>query len=306
MRACLEDNSRTNAVGDSHLNRDLGQNSLHAERSVARETREDDWIGEETSLPRRPQGQVNLPPLRLEPFDGDCTKWPEFSAGFKALIHDVVQTDYQRMAYLRMYLTPEIRSGIAGLLTQPSHYHEALQALKSRYGHPGLLAKANTALITSLPVVKPGDPQSLSKFVGRLNDIIANLNRTGQAEELKSTTVVEITRAKLPRDLRCLWGEEISRNYQATSLVRLKNWLEIKLMGQRFGHNYLAQTEQRKESGIRGREIPRKVHNTAVRSNGVCAICRENHRTQECPTFGNADPTRRNELVKNIGCVLVA
>ena len=77
-------------------------------------------------------------------------------------------------------------------------------------------------------------------------------------------------------------------------------------MGQRFGHNYLAQTEQRKESGIRGREIPRKVHNTAVRSNGVCAICRENDRTQESPTFGNADPTRRNELVKNIGCVLVA
>ena len=107
-------------------------------------------------------------------------------------------------------------------------------------------------MITSLPVVKPGDPQSLSRFVGHLNDVIANLNRTGQAEELKSTTMVEITIAKLPRDLRCLWGEELSRNYQATSLVSLKNWLEIKLMGQRFGDNYLAQTEQRMESGIRG------------------------------------------------------
>ena len=92
------------------------------------------------------------------------------------------------MAYLRMYLPPEIRSGIVGLLTQPSHYHEALQALKSRYGHPGLLAKANTAM--------------------------------------------------------------------------------------RFGDNYLAQTEQRMESGSRGREIPRKVHNTAVRSTGACAMHR--------------------------------
>ena len=230
MRACLENNIRRKAVENIHLDRELGQNSLPAERSVARETQEDDWISQETTLPRRPQGQVNLPPLRLEPFDGDCTKWPEFSAGFKALIHDVVQTDYQRMAYLRMYLTPEIRSLIAGLLTQPSHYHEALQALKSRYGHLGLLAKANTAMITSLAVVKPGDPQ-LSRLVGRLNGVIGNLNRTGQAEELKSTTVVEITIAKLPRDLRCLWGEELSRNYPATSLVSLKNWLEIKLMG---------------------------------------------------------------------------
>ena len=153
-------------------------------------------------------------------------------------------------------------------------------------------------MITSLPVVKPGDPQSLSRFVGRLNDVIANLNRTGQAEELKSTTVVEITTAKLPRDLICLWGEELSRNYKETSLVCLKNWLEIKLMGQRFGDNCLAQAEQRMESGVRGREVPRRVHNTAVRSTGACAICRENHRTQECPTFRNADLTRRNELVK--------
>ena len=61
------------------------------------------------------------------------------------------------MAYLRMYLTP----------------------LKSRYGHSGLLAKANTTMITSLPVVRPGDPQFLNRFVGRLNDVIANLNLTG-------------------------------------------------------------------------------------------------------------------------------
>ena len=104
-----------------------------------------------------------------------------------------------------------------------------------------------------------------------------------------------------------LMGGELSRNYQATSLVSLKNWLEIKLMGQKFGDNYLAQTEQRMDSGIRGREVPRRVYNTAVRSTGACAFCRENHQTQECPTFRNADLTRRNELVKehrlSFGCL---
>ena len=38
MRACLENNIRTNAVGNIHLERELGQNSLPTERSVARET----------------------------------------------------------------------------------------------------------------------------------------------------------------------------------------------------------------------------------------------------------------------------
>ena len=60
---------------------------------LARETQEDDWIGQGTTLPRRPQGQVNLPPLRLEPLYGDCTKWPEILAGFKTLIHDGLQKD---------------------------------------------------------------------------------------------------------------------------------------------------------------------------------------------------------------------
>ena len=74
------------------------------------------------------------------------------------------------------------------------------------YGHPGLLAKANTTMITNLPVVKPGDPQSLSRYVGRLNDVVTNLNRTGQAGELKSTIVVKIATAKLPRDHKVLMG----------------------------------------------------------------------------------------------------
>ena len=36
MRECLEDNIRTSAVGKIHLDRELGQNSLSAERSLAR------------------------------------------------------------------------------------------------------------------------------------------------------------------------------------------------------------------------------------------------------------------------------
>ena len=232
MRACLENNTQTNTAGNVNFGMELFQSSLPAETSVVLETQNDDWIGQQKVLPRRPQGQVILPPLRLELFDGNCTKWLEFSAGFKALLHDVIRLDYQRMAYLRMYLTSEIRSSIAGLLNQPSHYQEALQALKSRYGHPILLAKANTTLINNPPVVRPGDPQLLGRYVGCLNDAIANLNRTGQVGELKSPKVVEIASAKLPRDLKGLWGEEIARSYQVTSLVSLKDWLDLKLMGQ--------------------------------------------------------------------------
>ena len=47
------------------------------------------------------------------------TKWAEFAAGFKALVHYVVQTDYQQMAYLQMYLSPQVRLTISCLLNEP-------------------------------------------------------------------------------------------------------------------------------------------------------------------------------------------
>ena len=71
----------------------------------------DDWFRRRpTSRERGAQAPSNLPPLRLEPFDGDCTRWSKFAAGFKALIHDVVPNDYQIFEYLRLYLSENVRA----------------------------------------------------------------------------------------------------------------------------------------------------------------------------------------------------
>ena len=134
---------------------------------------------------------------------------------------------------------------------------------------------------------------------GCLNDVIANLNRTGQAGELKSTTVVEISLAKLLRDLSYLWGEDITRNYQATSLVSLKDWLEIKLMGHRLGDNKLAHSEQRMGNGFSWWAAPRRVQSNAMKSTlGICVICKGKHSVQECPTFRKGDCHKRSALAK--------
>ena len=80
--------------------------------------------------------------LRLEPFDGDLMNWPDFAAGFRALVYDIAQSDYQRMALLRSYLTASVRSSIPQQLSDPSQYWEALRSLKETYGHPILVANA--------------------------------------------------------------------------------------------------------------------------------------------------------------------
>ena len=80
---------------------------------------------------------------------------------------------------------------------------------------------------------------------------------------------------EIPRDLMGLWGEEITRSYQATSLVSLKDWLDLKLMGQRFSDNKLAYSNGwRKDSG--GQSIATNL------TLGICAIRKGEHSTH-CP-----------------------
>lgn len=70
--------------------------TIKEENQNRQEALADDWLDNEApDLPQR-QGNFNAnfaPLMRLEPFNGDSAKWPDFIAGFKALIHDVVPTE---------------------------------------------------------------------------------------------------------------------------------------------------------------------------------------------------------------------
>ena len=55
----------------------------------------DHWI-EETAPSAMQRQTTGYQQLRLEPFDGDVMKWPDFAAGFRALVHDIAQSDYRR------------------------------------------------------------------------------------------------------------------------------------------------------------------------------------------------------------------
>uniref|UniRef100_A0A5S6PYV1 Helix-turn-helix domain-containing protein n=1 Tax=Trichuris muris TaxID=70415 RepID=A0A5S6PYV1_TRIMR len=75
----------------------------------------------------RAQGQPALlqqlpPAIAIESFDGDPRKWDQFIGSFKALVHDVVSSDAQRIAILRQLLTPRLRASIAPSLYGPALY----------------------------------------------------------------------------------------------------------------------------------------------------------------------------------------
>ena len=186
-RTNLDYSTQTRNSNYVHFQRQPFQSTMTADQSTTVTPQDDGWIGQTAIQDKRTTAKATLPALKLEPFNGDHTRWSEFAAGFKALVYDVMDADYQRIRYLKMYLAPNVRSRISGLLSDPSTYQAALENLKNRYGNPLLIAQAATAKIARLPNIKVGDPRSLDQYIGGISDIITTLKHCNQVGEINSS-----------------------------------------------------------------------------------------------------------------------
>ena len=119
-RTNLDYSTQTRNSNYVHFQRQPFQSTMTADRSTTVTPQDDCWIGLAATQDKRTIGKATLPALKLERFNGDHTRWSEFVAVFKALVHDVVDADYQRLQYLKMYLAPNVRSRISGLLRAPA------------------------------------------------------------------------------------------------------------------------------------------------------------------------------------------
>ena len=233
------------------------------------------------------------------------------------MIHDVVSNDYQRMEYLRMYVSENVRAEIAGLLSEPSQYQEALQALANQYEDRVLLGKTITRKLSELPNVRSGDVKALDAYLLRLNEIIATMHRVKLVGEMFSPSVLEIAMGKLTNEMTEAWGEKIIREREEMSLASLKEWLDLKRKARALtqpsastsaGNCSKFEIEGDLRNTIRGREELRRTRIHVLQSQqSECPICQGRHKIQECESFLSAAPTRRYELVKEhrlcFGCL---
>ena len=120
------------------------------------------------------------------------------------MIHDVVPNDYQRMEYLRMYLSENVPAEIAGLLSEPSQYQEALHTLSNQYEDRVLLGKAITILLDELPSVSSGDVKALEVYLLRLNEIIATMHRVKLVGDILAVRIGDCNGKTAQRDDRSL------------------------------------------------------------------------------------------------------
>ena len=168
--------------------------------------------------------------MRLTPFDGDSAKWPEIITGFKALVHDVVPSEYQRMALLKQHLGPAVSASLALQLNDPNQYLGAPRSLRTWYGNPKLVAKAHIEALKRLPFVKPGDLNSLEQLGAALADALNNLAKAGLYNTIKSESELEGGLSKKPTDLHESWGKKMRKIGGYPNLLDFQAWLTQKYL----------------------------------------------------------------------------
>ena len=182
--------------------------------------------------------------------------------------------------YLRMYLSPLVRSIFACQLSDPSYYQEALQALRSKYGHPALVAKANINALSNPPPVKADDFRSSEKFEGCLNGVIPSLLKGGHSQELNSILVMEHVLSKLPTSLRREWGHEFVRFRRSTGLLDFQKWLRERIVGKRLAA--LQRPPAPEQSRRRHKSARPTVFATTATEIRKCLICKGSPHVEPC------------------------
>ncbi|KFD48935.1 hypothetical protein M514_10176 [Trichuris suis] len=165
--------------------------------------------------------------ITVEPFDGDPRKWDQFIGSYKALVHDVVSSNAQRIATLKQLLTHRIRTCIAPQLYGPNLYAQALKDLRRLSGDPNLIIDAYIKNLLDITPMRSGNCSDVERFFFEVHGAINTLRTHGTSSELTSRTTLQAVVSKMNKRLQSLWAR---RSYdlrpRPANLCDLDVWLE--------------------------------------------------------------------------------
>ena len=125
-----------------------------------------------------------LPPVRIQPFNGDPQNWPMFSSDFRSTVHEVLELDADRLTVLRELLSPELMKSMARYLFDPALYDKAWEALENNYGKEAQIVESSLSAIDMLPCWKDYDYTGMRHFSCELNGILTNLTMVSSVSEI--------------------------------------------------------------------------------------------------------------------------
>uniref|UniRef100_A0A5S6QHU9 Peptidase A2 domain-containing protein n=1 Tax=Trichuris muris TaxID=70415 RepID=A0A5S6QHU9_TRIMR len=311
---CDQETPTRKTEEDEKLCKDIpAENATSSQGTTSPLNRADDWIDDFLTLPEpvashRAQGPSALlqqlpPAIAIEPFDGDPRKWDQFIGSFKALVHDVVSSDAQRIAILRQLLSPRLRASIAPSLYGPALYGQALADLRRLFGDPNLVIDAYIKTLMDIAPMKPGDSIDVDRFFYEVHGAVNTLRTRGATSELSSRTTLHAVVSKLNKKMQSMWARRVYElRPRPADLCDLDVWLEEIVSIQNNVHYEWRECSERQARKPRPKE-PRHCLNVSITNDTLkkCPLCDKEHSLVKCPAFTSYSAQQRAEVLKQHG-----
>ncbi|XP_077552513.1 uncharacterized protein LOC144166952 [Haemaphysalis longicornis] len=160
-------------------------------------------INEVVSTEQTQRSKIKLPKLELIKFSGRSNEWQHFWELFEEVVdknEDLSSID--KYNFLRVSVTGDAATAIAGLPPTARCYNDAVQLLKKRFGNEELLIQEHfKKLIDLKPVRSSEDVRGLRRLHDTLAAHIRGLETLGRKLETFSSMLLPIAQRALPEDL---------------------------------------------------------------------------------------------------------
>ncbi|XP_064465287.1 uncharacterized protein LOC135376728 [Ornithodoros turicata] len=251
-----------------------------------------------------------LPVLKMEPFDGDLSKWCTFWEQFEAMIHNNVNlTPSEKFHYLR-HLTGSAASAIAGLPTTAACYEDALQLLKTRFGHLSQIRQTHLQKMRRLPFVKSiDDVKGLRNLYDHVEVHTRSLKTVAVQLASYASMLTDMLVQRLPQDLTIDYHRQrlITNSSQAATAAQpaatpasapqsaeqdfktLMNFLKIEVESRDNSFRSAENKSETTEGTYRKKQFNTPSASalysasTSTPEGKKCLFCKKEHNTQICP-----------------------
>ena len=241
----------------------------------------------------------NLPPIELNKFSGDPSKWSEFIENFSKHVHfKTTFSDNQRMERLLNVLDGEAKRMVQSIGQSGIFYPTILKCLKRDYGNPTIVSYLKLKELFDQPQLQAKNKPAIRSFQHQLKTTVIWLSSMGYPSAIQSTDNMKAV-TRLPNYLRNKFYKEFKSNdidESKVDLLGFSQWLDERLSE---AHNPIAliiNAEEKQEKELEKSSSKHKDSNQIhlLREDNkdvkidqenfkiICWLCTGNHKISNC------------------------
>ena len=253
--------------------------------------------GDRTLCERSP---FKLPDIKLDRFDGNPLRWPDWFAMFQSAIDNNKRlSESEKLTYLQTLVSGSAKEAISFYSCNPLFYKTAVEELRRRFGHPKHIVKSFISELQKFPAPQLSSPSTFISHSVFLRKLVQTFESFHFDSDLDSSFLLEAAVAKLPAAVHLKWNEYVLLNFPNGARFReFSAWLAV----------YAQACEDLPETSKQNDRTPvsskAKTDWLPIKKQDklgsiACPIDNEKHHLGKCPTFLKKPVSDRISFVKS-------